>query len=168
MKARINERVLTIRRQLSEPPPPPPMPVEFDERGLLRVTDWFPMQDTEAKVGIIETEGEVTALTISTSDDQPCIASWRRKLLLPAGKYRFEADAKAERVRATEDEKGIGAGLRISGSNRENQLSGTGARVLRYEFDLEAQAEVVLVAELRATAGSVQFAHPLRLIKLAD
>jgi hypothetical protein len=168
MKARINERVMAIRRQLSEPPPPPPTPVEFDERGLLRVTDWFPLQDTDAKVGIIETEGEVTALTIATVGGEPCIASWRRKLLLPAGKYRFEADAKAEDVRATEDEKGGGAGIRISGGNRENRLVGTGASVLRHEFEVEAPMEVVLVAEMRATGGSVQFAHPLRLIKLAE
>jgi len=72
----------------------------------------------------------------------------------------------AEHVLA--DEKGSGAGIRISGGARTNQLSGTTDwQALEYTFTVEEDLrDVELVAELRATSGIVLFAaDSFRLIR---
>ncbi|MDB5339330.1 MAG: hypothetical protein JWN70_4949, partial [Planctomycetaceae bacterium] len=52
-----------------------------------------------------------------------------------------------------------GVGLRISGGNRTNKLSGTNDwNLLKHEFEVaDEMREVELVAELRATGGKVWF-----------
>ena len=52
-----------------------------------------------------------------------------------------------------------GAGLRISGSSRPNQLSGdSGWKKITFEFDVPGPStEVVLVCELRAEKGRAWF-----------
>src|SRR6185436_14127074 len=100
----------------------------------------------------------------------PSVASWRCAVSLDAGKYRFEAAARAKKLNAAEDEKGRGAGLRISGaeSRRRNELAGDADwTTLGYEFEVSEPREVVLVAELRAKSGEVWFARDsFKLVKL--
>ena len=64
---------------------------------------------------------------------------------------------------------GTGAGIRISGSQRANVLQGTSDwKLLIFEFQIhQPQQEVELVAELRATAGQVQFdADKMRIVRV--
>jgi hypothetical protein len=89
---------------------------------------------------------------------------------LPAGRYRFEGLACGEGIEATEEEAGSGAGLRISGGQRSQAVDREGEwTALGYEFALEAAATVELVAELRASAGTVSFnADSLTLLRLSQ
>jgi hypothetical protein len=98
-------------------------------------------------------------------------SSWRAKVRLEPGHYVFEGMARSAGVKAIRDEKGQGAGLRISGSQepRRNGLSGDSPwKKLAYEFDVDSQDEEVdLVCELRAIQGEVWFdLESLRLVRL--
>lgn len=156
LKERIVARAQSLEEQKSFPAP---QPVEFDENGVLHLTDWHPASQVEdAALEFIELTPEKHVLKIA-SGSLPCIASWRTGLLLPRGRYVFTARASVHDVVALEDEKGAAAGLRISGVNRDNRLEGTQEnQELRFEFSIEEEArQVEFVAELRAERGSVLF-----------
>lgn len=109
--------------------------------------------------------------TVSVGESGDCVASWRKRVRLPAGNYRVTLWARVEGVVPREgDERGPGAGLRLSGQNRETGLVGTtGWTELACEFEVgEEQPEVELVAELRSTAGQAWFRTPARLERLAE
>jgi hypothetical protein len=63
------------------------------------------------------------------------------------------------------DERGLGAGLRLSGQSRGPGLIGTTDWTeLAWEFELSEEPLVIeLVAELRGTAGQAWFRTPARL-----
>jgi hypothetical protein len=110
------------------------------------------------------------SLSIAASPNMPCVGSWRTKVILPAGKYRFEARARTQGLKAVDASPGSGAGLRLSGGSRTNKLDGTANwTLLTHEFEVQAPTqEVELVAEMRATAGEVFFdASSLRLVRVA-
>jgi hypothetical protein len=74
-------------------------------------------------------------------------------------------------IQAVRDDRGEGAGLRISGSTapRANRLTGDASwTVLAYEFEvIEPEREITCVGELRATKGQVFFdLESLRLVPL--
>jgi hypothetical protein len=108
--------------------------------------------------------------SIAVAGDAPAIASWRVAVPLPAGSYLFEGLALGEGIEATADETGSGAGLRISGEQRTGQVEGHGEWTpLAHRFTLPEPATVVLVADLRATAGRVIFnAESLALRRLTE
>ena len=99
-------------------------------------------------------------------------SSWRTRVQLDGGRYRFEGLARCAALQAVHEEtKGEGAGLRISGSQepRPNKLTGDVPwQKLEYEFDvMSPNDEVDLVCELRASKGDVWFdADSLRLVRL--
>jgi hypothetical protein len=114
----------------------------------------------------VELEGGRQAYAIQSGPCGSCIASWRRKVLLAQGRYEFQAQAKTEDVSPMQgqddnaaDEKGTGAGLRISGANRTEGLHGTNDwKSMKFEFEIvEPVREVELVAEIRAMQGKVWF-----------
>ena len=76
-----------------------------------------------------------------------------------AGAVIAEEGVQGGVVAAVDDEKGIGAGLRISGANRTNTLSGNSKwQPLEFKFTIEEETrEVELVAELRTTRGQAWF-----------
>ena len=109
--------------------------------------------------------------TLTITSGARTTASWRTKVTLPGGRYRFEATARTAGVVAVPDEVGAGAGVRISGAKqkRPNQLAGDAFwETIGYEFDVAAPSdEVVLVCELRASQGQVWFDEDsLRLVKV--
>ncbi len=99
-------------------------------------------------------------------------SSWRSRLPLETGRYRFESVAKVKDVPAgAADPKGQGAGLRISGNTgpRKNQLTGnSGWEKLAFEFEVPSgPQDVDLVCELRGSKGEVWFdADSLRLFRV--
>ncbi|MFO0915821.1 MAG: CotH kinase family protein [Pirellulales bacterium] len=137
-----------------------PQPVEFDDRGILQLTDWHPASEVEfAVLEEVELPSDRRAFKIASVPGNPCVASWRTHVLLPHGRYTFIAVAQSRDLRPLEDEKGVGAGLRISGLPRENRLVGSSERQeLRFEFSVEEDSrQVEFVAELRAESGEVEF-----------
>lgn len=108
-------------------------------------------------------------LLIAAGPGGRCVASWRNRVPLTAGRYRFEARVRTEGVQALREPPGAGAGIRISGSSRTNGLEGTtGWTRIAHEFEvLTPMQEVELVAELRATAGRAFFeVNSLRLVRI--
>ena len=101
----------------------------------------------------------VKALEINLEKPDRVVASWRSRVLLDPGKYRFEGKIATKGVVPLKEPTGEGAGLRISGSSRPNQLSGDSDwKKVTFEFDVPAPStEVVLVCELRAEKGRAWF-----------
>jgi spore coat protein H len=135
-----------------------PRPLKFDASGVAVINKWEKQSESaDAKLDV--RAGESKALCIACGPSGNCIASWRSKVILPAGKYRFEATAQGDKIKGNKDSQGHGAGIRLSGNNRSNHLEGTsGWQPLVHEFTIsQPQQEVELVAELRAQAGKVSF-----------
>jgi hypothetical protein len=165
----IVQRHASLIRQLGQPQPGP---IAFNN-GVAKPGGWeIPQNIVEqghAKRDKAQVDGRNT-LRIQTGAETS--ASWRTRLLLEGGKYRFEASAKcAGVVPVRESRKGDGAGIRISGSQaaRQNQLVGDSPwQTISYEFEAAApDEEVTLVCELRATKGEVWFdVDSFKLVKL--
>ena len=167
LKQRLVDRAVSLQEQVKLPDPEP---IEFNAEGLAELPEWHPASETEdALHEQPEVDGQRTTYSIQCGPGGPCIASWRRTVLLNPGCYQLEAQVKTEKVVPQVDDKGSGVGLRISGDVRTNQLSGSSDWiVLKHEFEvLEELREVELIAELRASAGRAWFdSKSLRLRQL--
>jgi len=155
---RLAARAENLKAQSEQPDPGP---AEFDENGVLRLADWYSASESEdAVIEEIDLPGDKKAYTILCGPSGHCVASWRRKVMLPKGNYRFHASVQTKDVAAIEDEKGSAAGVRISGMQRTMSVDGTTTEWQPLQFDFtveEDQREVELVAELRTTQGLVWF-----------
>jgi spore coat protein H len=172
LKERIVARAANLEEQNHAPdpgPPEPPRPLEFDEQGEAALADWHPAAESEdAALEFVEGAETGPVYTVVCGPSGQCIASWRRGVQLERGDYKLKVRARANEISALTDEKGTGAGIRISGGMRTNRLSGTADwQTLEYEFSVEEDLrDVELVAELRATHGQVWFAaDSFRLIR---
>lgn len=148
-------RAAGISRQLAEVPA---VALRF-AKGEEAITKWR-RQDEEDIAQMEQTrDGNRNLLVIKTTRETT--ASWRARVTLPKGNYRFEGLAKAAGLKPVKDEKGEGAGLRISGTEepRPNKLTGDAdwqKLVFPIVVDIPFE-EIELVCELRATAGAVWF-----------
>ena len=127
------------------------------------------MNSSLAKVEALKQPNGSIIYSIACGPNRHCVASWRAKVLLPVGTYKLAGKIRTAGVAAIDDSPGAGAGLRISGGRRTNQLAGDSAwRTLEHEFEVTAgMREVELVAELRATKGAASFdAASLRLTRV--
>ncbi|MBK8000514.1 MAG: CotH kinase family protein [Verrucomicrobia bacterium] len=166
MRNRIVARHRNIAEQLAKPEP---QPLAFDSNGTAQLSGWKQKEagdrwtQDEAKL-----DGRSTFHIRAVKGDT--IASWRTSVLLDEGIYQLHAMARVAGVTAlTNDVKlANGAGLRISGGKRTQQLLGNSDWTpLEYEFEVEAGGEEKeLVCELRAREGEVWFdAAALKLIR---
>ncbi|HTD85439.1 MAG TPA: CotH kinase family protein [Candidatus Binatia bacterium] len=161
MRNRITARAKNIADQLALPPP---QPLRFDSLGFAQISGWHTRQEsTDTKLEQKADSGK-NVLSISGTG----VASWRTRVLLEPGKYRFQGQAKGQGIAPQDSDVGSGAGLRISGGKRTNKLVGDKDwTALEYDFEVPgAEMEVELVCELRATKGQVWFdASSLRLAR---
>ena len=165
MRNRLVERHKFIEKQLALPEP---QPVKFDPAGLASIKDWDTRKETGEPVFDQTKNGDVATLHIN-GDKAPCVASWRKRLALDEGKYKFVAKARGARIEPQESETGSGAGVRISGGKRQKKLVGdTDWTALEYEFEvMQGGNDVELVAELRSKKGEVWFdTESMKLLKL--
>jgi hypothetical protein len=150
---RITARVAAVGKQLGDIP----KPFKFDPNGLAKLSpDGWRQEGNAAKVDGAVVDGK-PCLRIKAEGEST--ASFRKPITLEPGKYRFEAQVRTAGVVPVQSSSGEGAGLRISGSQRNgsNALKGDSPWTrLSYEFDAPG-GDVVLVAELRATKGEVLF-----------
>ena len=167
LKGRIVSRAQGLERLFTVGPP---QPLRF-ENGAARLKDWRrePGSGGGPMDAVPHPEGKKTRWIKNGGEGG---ASWRLRLPLEVGRYRFEGVAKVKDVApAVPDGKGQGAGLRISGATvpRPNQLTGSsGWEKLAYEFEVASgPLEVDLVCELRGNKGEVWFdAESLRLVRV--
>ncbi len=168
-RGRLTRRYTSILEQLELPDPerqveeaPSEEPVMMEVNQLITLDDWYPRQETPAAVLTSHEEGE-PIYRIETGEAAECIASWRRSLRLPLGRYRLSVEMRGENVQPrTDDDRGIGAGVRISGSNRDRGFT-TNFDWQSTFFDFaidEPSADVELVSELRAIAGWCEMRKP--------
>ena len=151
-KGRVARRIAAIGRQLGVPI----KPVIFDAKGALKIGPGWVFQGTDGGRGDeVKLDNHECLHIVATTAGAP---SYRLTTQLEAGHYRLEASVRTRGVVPAEDEKGKGAGLRVSGlGKRENGLEGDSPwRTVVYEFETGG-GDVPLVAELRATKGEAWF-----------
>jgi hypothetical protein len=163
---RVVRRIVQVARQLSEPEL---KPLAF-EKGIARISGWRAVDAPQG--GVLEQakapDGRA-ALRISAGPVTS--ASWRAKVLLVPGRYRFEGTVRTASVKPLSYGRNKGAGLRMSAVKQAtpHQLMGdTAWKPLTVECELTApETEVELICELRASAGEAWFdTESLRLVRL--
>jgi spore coat protein CotH len=166
MRNRIVARAKNIAEQLAKPEP---QPMKFGADGIARLTDWRPKKDKgEPVLDQPRLEDKPTLHIRAEKGD--VVASWRLNVLLEEGRYRLQGLALTAQVSALTNvvERGNGAGLRVSGDKRAQQIIGDAPWTqLEHDFEvMQGGEEKELVCELRARAGDVWFdAASLRLIR---
>ena len=158
--ATVKARIASIGKALAEWPEP----IAFGKDNVARLGRGWREENESGEAA--DLASEPGALRITAKGE--ATASWRISLPLDAGRYRFEASARTQGVVAADDDKGRGAGLRISGAKekRTNSLIGDAKLTpLSYEITVDEAHEVTLVAELRATKGDVWFSLATMLLR---
>lgn len=188
--ARIEERARFLREEIDRSEPSPRQVVALSGEGKARPSVWEPrVQTGEPDLARSTHEGldGAPALRIHSPPSGDGCASWRTRILLPAGRYRFSGKVRTKGVEAVEAEEGreipSGAGLRISGKQPEKKLLAShGWTRVEFEFAIEGPGEfeyevedkgpvgeVELVCELRASRGSAWFDEKsLEVARLKD
>ena len=152
LKAHIEERDKSLARQLADAS-------TLSDPGLsepVHLTGWTArIQEGQPEFDESADGSRANLLHISALHGKSS-GSWRTRLQLEPGRYRFEAEM---RVRAAEAAgQGIGAGLRIAGGRPIREVSGsTEWRPLSYEFQVEESREIEFICELRALDAEVWF-----------
>lgn len=169
LKDRLEAREKSLKEQKGQPDP---RPLVFQADQPVRLLKWRTNSECEDASLEQKRENGVDLLTIACGNSGRCVASWRRGVLLPKGKYRFRAMVASKDVEALEEEgaPGTGAGLRLSGGTREDGLTGSSPfKPVELEFEVsEEQADVELVVELRSSKGEISIrADSLVLTKLS-
>ena len=151
-KNRVAGRVLAIKSQF------PPEPIAFNAEDWALVEDWVARPQGDAMLDIKESNGK-KVLSFLPGPSNQIQASFRTKVRLARGRYHFDAKLKTSGVMAAAEEKGYGAGLRISGGTRKNSVIGTTDwQTVSHEFEImQDLQEIELVAELRSSAGSAEY-----------
>jgi len=165
LQERVEAREKSLREQCRRPEP---RTLEFDPRGVARLTGWVAnVEDGEAKLEQTTHTGKrCHAIEVAAG---PCAAGWRRRVSLARGRYAFEARVKTRSVEPADGEAGGGALLHVPGVAMSIGLRGTGSwQPLAVGFEVREESRVVdLSAELRAAAGTAWFElASLRLVKL--
>jgi spore coat protein H len=161
LRQQVIARVRGVRQSLEQPEP---KPVQF-ESGVAKLANW--RTHNLQGVAVLDKVMDDSIKTLHIRVNQPVNPSWRTRVLLDPGVYRFEGRIKTAGVSAYESSRGQGAGLRISGSRRPNRLTGdTDWKTVAYDFAIGGMQEVELVCELTAVRGEAWFdLASLKLIK---
>ncbi len=153
IRARIVHRVDNAREQMANRP----QPVAMDADGRIQLTGWNARQSDGNSLAerVVNPEGNPELRLALRGGGQ---VSWRTRMTLPAGRYRFEGKGQVRNVDSAHDGTGSGLGLRISGLPRDNGLTGsTDWQSLTFDFSLDSDTQVELVAELRGRVGTGAF-----------
>ena len=152
VKERISRRRRDLERQLSQPAL---TPLQF-QQGSARLTGW---QIVDQPVGSIMEQASSpdgkAALRIHAAPVTS--ASWRSKVLLEKGRYRFEGAVRTAGVEPLDFGKNKGASLRVLATPRAsagNLIGDQAWRTVQADFELAvAQEEIELICELVQKAG---------------
>ena len=140
--------------------------MEFGDGEPVPLDDWDPQQETQDSQLVridpsensVDTSDDSVIYSIAVGESSDCVASWRKTVLLAQGHYRLQAQLRVDDVDPRKnDDRGVGAGLRISGVNRDNALvNSSDWREASYDFHVTEECQSVqFVVELRATKGSM-------------
>lgn len=166
LAARVAERRRALDTQLAVPDPVPPVFVH----GRVSLSGWQAFDPPEGgALAIVPGQGGRPSL-LRISAGPRTSASWRCRVLLTPGQYRFEGLVATQGVEPLPFGKRQGACLRVAGFPQgvSPSLVGTSApQTLSAPFVVEGGSrEVELLCELRASAGIASFHHDsLRLVR---
>ena len=160
---RTQRRANEVARQLAQPEP---SRLPFTN-GVARLADWRTTNPPDGgKIDKASVDGKA-ALHIQAGPKTS--ASWRTKVWLEPGRYRFEARARVLAVKPLPFGRTSGVFLSVPGRNGQRTAPLTGDldwTPLRVEFDLaKEEPEIELLCNLRAQAGEAWFElESLRLV----
>lgn len=135
----------------------------FDASGTAMLTNWYAGRtniNTGTATNMLVQDGGKLLRHVQAGTNGG-MASWRARAELPQGSYRFMAVARCAKLVPTEkgEETGVGAGVRLSGDKRSNNIVGDADwTTLHHDFVVaEGGEEKEFVCELRAKSGEVWF-----------
>jgi hypothetical protein len=162
LKTHIEQRDKSLARQLADASKPP-------DPGLsepVHLTGWTArIQDGHPEFDKSADESRAHLLHISALNGKSS-GSWRTRLQLEPGRYRFEAEMRVRVAGAASQ--GMGAGVRVAGGPPIRKVSGsTEWRPIVYEFQVDESREVEFICELRALDAEVWFdAQKILLVRV--
>jgi hypothetical protein len=162
---RLEQRERSLEDQAQRPEP---KAQSFDSKGRATITG-FEAHVEEGEPALEQDSVRAKRVYVIDARSAPCVASWRKRVLLAKGRYVFEGRVRLEKVLAREGDPQSGAALRTSGSEaKQRGLGNADAKALQFEFEVQEELLwVELVAELRAHGGRALFdAASLRLRRL--
>jgi hypothetical protein len=165
LKDRIAQRRASLDSQLGQPEL---KAIAFDH-GRVQLEGWTKFEEpSSGSMESCNSPDGIQALHILTHSET--VASWRTRVLLNRGHYRFEGRARVSAVKPLPFGTHQGAGMRVGGSTRQsaNLVGDASWTTLKAEFQIETDAsEAEFICELRATAGEAWFDTPsLKLLRL--
>ena len=157
---RISRRIQSVSEQLNTPREP----LQFNTHGAAALTKWTPhITSTGSELQLDKTEQEGKPLLHIAAGNRGGTASWRTRVRLEGGQYRFEGRAK------TSNRDGSSRiGLRIAGARIPLQaVTGEDWIPLSYEWGVDGfMAEVELICEFSGARGEAWFdPESLRLVR---
>jgi len=165
LKVRITQRLQNVEQQLQEKPLEP---LRF-ENGVAALTNWRAF-DRPAGGSLSRTNAPDGKPALAIQAGPVTSASWRSKVLLPRGRYRFEGTVRTGSVTPLKFGKNHGAVLRVADfpAPREQRLIGSQPwKSGSVTFEIaNPEQEIELMCELRASQGEAWFdVDSLRLVR---
>lgn len=170
-KQMIQRRYSELGRELARPLPAV-RTVKFTSASTVPITGWTisPVGLGEPKLSQEKDAEGRGVLKIQTTGAGMQSGSWRARMSLPAGRYRFEGRVKVDGVVGEAGNNRAGADLRVSKAPQPPKIAGTSDwQNSAYEFEVEEESnEVELICELaRVSRGEASFdLGSLRLVRL--
>lgn len=167
LKRRMTDRHRYLTAQLGAPEP---SPLTFTN-GFVILTNWLAVDPPAGGAMDRATAPDGKASLHVRAGPAAMTASWRCRVWLAPGRYRFEADIRTLRVEPLAFGNNRGAGLRVAGVASPHPYDLVGAngwQKRRCEFEVAHPArEMELICELRAGRGEAWFdLESLRLVQL--
>ncbi|HTL17449.1 MAG TPA: CotH kinase family protein, partial [Patescibacteria group bacterium] len=151
LKAHITQRDKSLARQLASAAKPQLAVVSRP----IHVSDWS-AKSQQGQPQFDKKAADSRPHILHISVNQGAAGSWRSRVQLQPGRYRFEGEIRLKGAAVVGNENG--ACLRISGARPRRRLSAeVGWSPFAFEFDLETPSDVELVCELRGFTGDAWF-----------
>lgn len=164
LKSRLAARAKNLVAQAARPTP---KPVDLDPGESYRIQAWRPVVEAGGAKLTQGVFGADRVLRLEAGPQEPTTASWRARVLLLPGTYRFEASAQTNGVVGTQGPVAGGLGFFVAGAPDGPRLAGTtGWKPQRTLFTVTETRNVELSIELLATAGvAVVKLNSLRVVR---
>jgi hypothetical protein len=125
---------------------------------VITLTGWEPQTDL-GKATLDADKADPKHVLLHIQAQGQSAASWRARVVLDKGHYRFRGRLRLEAVKLNSGDQKAGVGFRISRQKLSRELAGTLPwRAESFDFNVaQDHTEVELVCELRAAEGEVWF-----------